>query len=204
MSLDYRADYAVRYRNPHPLNGDGSLVLADLLSNANGATCSFAVYSALIRSAVVSVLDTINVQIDPEESKLFTVDDRVSFIDGLGIETIVTLTTISPTGLLEFSGDPITNAPHPGSSVRLIFGPLTLERQPMVEFGTPSIDTTEPTGGGRPPSELWGWESGFTDSLFPEITPLTDFEIESRVIGSGGDLDGVRRQFHTMRDTRQV
>lgn len=203
--LDYRADYVVRYRNPHVINGDGSLTLADLLSDVNGATCSYAVYSATKRSSVLSVVDATNLLVPIAEAALFAVGERLAFIDGVGIEAIVTLDAID-TGLgqLTFSGDPIAQAPHPGSSARLIFGPLAAERQAQAEFGTPSIDTTKPAGGGRPPSELWGWEGNFTDTLYPEITPLTGFEIESRAIGSGGNLDGVRREFHVMRDTRQL
>jgi len=196
MPIDYRADYMVRYVNPYTLNGDGSLTLADLLSAVNGATCSYAVYAAITRTSVASVVDTTNVLVPAGEAALFTLGQRVAFIDGGAAEQLVTLDLVD-TALdqLGFSADPIALAPEPGSSARRIFGALGSERVAMAEYGTPSIDDAT--------ADLWGWEAGLTDTLYPELTPRVKYEIESRVIGAGGNLDGVQRIFDTVRDTRQ-
>lgn len=208
MPLDYRADYNVRVVNPFQQQPGGAFPsnVNQLLSAAELATCSFAVYHAITRSTVLSVESTtiVKVPILPaNESLLFTTGERLALIDIGGVERIVTLDGIDTvTGELTFSADPIAGAPFPGSSIRRILGPNAAERQGMVEYGTPSIDRTPDTVTGLLPAKLWGWVAGFTDTLFPEITPLTKFEIESRVIGAGGNLDGVRRKFDVMRDTR--
>jgi len=210
MSLDYRADYNVRYVNPFQTQPGGAFPtnVDQLLSVAESAAASYAAYSAVTRSTVLSVVSTTVVKIPltpTNESLLFTIGERVALIDGLGVEALVTLDGIDTTlGELTFSGDAISDAPFPGGSIRRIFGPSGSERQTMAEYGTPSIDRTPDTVTGLLPAELWGWVAAFTDTLFPEITPLTKFEIEERVIGSGGNLDGVRREFHVMRDTRQL
>ncbi len=198
MALDYRADYMVRFGFPHRINGDGSLVAADLLTVANGATCSFAAYSVPIRSTVVSVFSTTQIIVDAADFTKFVVGQRIEFIDGFSVAQIVTLDGLDvPTNRIDFSADPIVQAPHVGSPGRLIFGPNAAERQTMVEYGTavPPVDAA---------SKLWGWEAGFTNSLFPEVVPTMQFEIESRAIGAGGNLDGVKREFHVMRDTRNA
>ena len=65
MALDYRGDYMVRFGFPHRINGDGSLVAADLLTAANSATCSYAAYSVPIRSTVFNVVATDQIEVDP-------------------------------------------------------------------------------------------------------------------------------------------
>lgn len=208
MPVDYRADYNVRHINPFQEQPGGAFPtnVDQLLSEAEGATCSFAVYHALTRSTVLSVESTTAVRVPllpANESLLFTIGERLALVDIGGVERIVTLDGIDIVlGELAFSADPIAGAPFPGSSIRRIFGPAGAERQAMAEYGTPSIDRTPDPITKLLPAELWGWVAGFTDTLFPEITPLTKFEIESRIIGAGGNLDGVRRKFDVMRDTR--
>lgn len=210
MSLDYRADYTVRFVNPFQEQPGGAFPtnVNQLLTDAEGAISSYAVFSATTRSSVLSVVDTDTVKVPllpVNESLLFTIGERLALIDIAGIERLVTLDGIDTTlGELSFSADPIAGAPHPGSSVRRIFGPAGTERQDMAEYGVPSVDRVPDTVTNLLPAELWGWIAGFTDTLFPEVTPLAGFEIEVRVIGAGGNLDGVRRQFHTMRDTRGI
>jgi hypothetical protein len=198
MALDYRGDYIVRFGFPHRINGDGTLADVDLLTAANSATCSFAAYSVPIRSTVVEVLTTTTINVELADIAKFVNVQRIEFIDGLSAAQIVTIDSVTPlAGTLGFSADAIASPPKVGSPCRLIFGPNGNERQVMTEYGTavPPVDAA---------TRLWGWEGGFTNSLYPEVTPAMQFEIESRVIGSGGNLDGVKREFHVMRDTRNA